>query len=178
MLQQYLDDELARLSRDERALARGSLAELVTSQGTKAVKKIDELALALDVKADALAPVLETLVRARLLRPLEREDGVLAYELAHEYLIREIELGADAKQRKQAEELVRQEVDNWRRFGTLLGADKLALINESRAVLRLAPEAQELLLRSAIEVGDEIPYWLDRVEGPAQRARVLADRGE
>ncbi len=176
ILQQYLDDELARLSRDERALARATLAELVTSQGTKAVRSADELALALDSTPETLAPVLERLLGARLLRALEREDGAPSYELAHEYLIREIALEADAKTRKQAEELIRQEVDNWQRFGTLLAADKLALINDVRAVLRLSPESQELLLRSALEVGDEIEYWLGRIDDPVQRAQVLADK--
>ena len=176
VLQQYLDDELARLSRDDRALARGVLGELVTSQGTKAVKGLGELARGLDVGSERLLPVLELLVRARLLRVIERDDDGRSYELAHEYLIREIELAADAKQRKQAEELIRQEVENWQRFGTLLAADKLALINDLRAALRLSPAAQELLLRSALEVGDEVPYWLERVDDPAQRAAVLADK--
>jgi hypothetical protein len=41
VLQQYLNDELVRLGRHERALAFGILEELATSQGTKAVKTID-----------------------------------------------------------------------------------------------------------------------------------------
>ena len=176
VLQQYLADELSRLGRDERTLARGILAELVTSQGTKAVRSAAELALALDTPPETLLPVLELLVRARLLRALERDDDVPAYELAHEYLIREIALAADAQTRKQAEELIRQEVANWQRFNTLLASDKLALVNDVRGLLRLSPEAQELLLRSALEVGDEVAYWLERMDVPAQRAQVLADR--
>lgn len=141
VLQQYLDDELIRLSRDDRALARALLTELVTSQGTKAVRSAAELALALDTTPTTLTPVLDRLIGARLLRAIEREDGVPAYELAHEYLIREIELEADTKTRKQAEELIRQEVDNWQRYSTLLAADKLALINDVRVVLRLGPRS-------------------------------------
>jgi hypothetical protein len=175
VLQKYLDDELARLRRDERALARGVLEELVTSQGTKAVKIDDELAMALDVDLSDVAPVLEKLVRARLLRALEREDGGTAYELAHEYLIREIGLGPEAQKRKQAEELIKQEVENWQRFGTLLAADKLALVSEVREVLRLNAEAQELLLRSALQVGHEVDYWLSRVSDLERRMAVLAE---
>jgi HEAT repeat protein len=173
VLQQYLDAELSRLGRDDRALARGALEELVTSQGTKAVKTADELALTLDVEQATLTPVLELLVRARLLRAIERDDGNAAYELAHEYLIREIGLGTEAQSRKQAEELIQQEVENWHRFGTLLAADKLALINDARAVLRLNDAAQELLLRSALQVGDEMEYWLGRVSDSTRRASVL-----
>jgi len=87
-------------------------------------------------------------VRARLLRALEQEGGA-AYELAHEYLIREIGLSEEAQARKQAEELIEQEVENWQRFGTLMAADKLALVGEVREALRMNTEAQELLLQRA-----------------------------
>jgi hypothetical protein len=174
VLQKYLEDELARFGRDERAVARVILEELVTSQGTKAVKTGEEVVIALDSDWPKARPVLEKLVRARLLRALEREDGEIAYELAHEYLIREINVGSEAQARKQTEELIKQEVENWQRFGTLLAADKLALIGEMREVLRLTPAAQELLLHSALQVGHEVEYWLERVSDPERRTTVLA----
>ena len=170
-----MKEELARLEGDERTLARGVLEELVTSQGTKAVKAASELALALEVDGSDLEPVLEKLVRARLLRVLEREDGGTAYELSHEYLIREIDLGTEAKTRKQAEELIKQEMENWRHFGTLLAADKLALVSEVREVLRLDVEAQEFLLRSALHAGRVMDYWLSQVEDETQRAKIAYD---
>ena len=54
VLQQYLDDELTRLGRDERAVARMVFEELVTSRGTKAVKRDDDLALALDMNKSGI----------------------------------------------------------------------------------------------------------------------------
>src|SRR5262249_37654976 len=54
-------------------------------------------------------------------------------------------------------------------------ADKLARISEVRELLRLSPEAQELLLRSALQVGYDTDYWLNRVADPARRASVLAE---
>ena len=173
VLQRYLDDELARLGRDEGALARAALEELVTSQGTKGVKTGQELAQALAVERSELAPVLEKLVRARLLRVLDREEGGTAYELAHEYLICQISLGAEAQTRKQAEELIRQEFENWQRLGTLLAADKLALVGEVREELRLGSDSQLFLLRSALQAGYEVGYWLNRVTDPAHRLAVL-----
>ena len=72
---------------------------------------------------DALGVVAEKLVRSRLLRPVERSDTAeRAYELAHEYLIAEIALSPEAVARKEAEELLRQGVDTWHRFGALLSA--------------------------------------------------------
>ena len=109
----------------------------MTSQRTKAVKTAAELALALKVDISDLESVLEKLVRARLLRPVERAEATgRAYELAHEYLIAEIALSPEAMTRKETEELIQQEVKNWQRFGTLVAADKLALIDRNRDALR------------------------------------------
>jgi HEAT repeat protein len=175
VLQQYLAGELGRLEPSERALTREVLAELVTSQGTKAVKTLDDLSLALDVGIDILAPTLEKLVQARLLRPLEREDGEVAYELSHEYLIHEIGLAADTQARKQVEELIRQELENWQRFGTLLAEDKLLLIDQVRDELRLSAQAEGLLVRSAIRVGHAVEYWIGRSRDPESLIALLSE---
>ncbi len=184
VLRQYLEDELARLGGDDRALARAALEELVTSQGTKAVKGGDELAVALGVDAAEVEPVLDKLVRARLLRPVERAEGAArAYELAHEYLIAEIALSPEAAARKEAEELLRQGVDNWERFETLLSAETFELIDAQRDRLRLDAKAQELMLRCALRHGVSVGAWLSRAadgEGAlalAQKA-LLGEAGE
>jgi len=176
MLQKYLDNELARLESDEQELARDALEELVTSQRTKAVKTAAELALALKVDVSDLESVLEKLVRARLLRPVERAEATeRAYELAHEYLIADIALSPEAMTRKEMEELVQQEVKNWQRFGTLVAADKLALIDRNRDALRLSDRALELLLHSAIQAEHEMEYWLSRLSDSEQRVTVLIE---
>jgi len=175
VLRQYLKDELERLRSEEQALARTALAELVTSQGTKAVKASEELALALDVDRSELEPVLQKLVRARLLRVLEGEEGGTAYELAHEYLIAEITLSPEAVARKEAEELLRQGVENRQRFGVLLPAETFALIDAQRGRLRLDIRAQELMLRGALQAGHEVEYWLDRVSNLGCRMAVLTE---
>lgn len=175
VLQRYLADELDRLPRDERVVAHALLAELVTSQGTKAVKTNAELALVLEVDGATLHPILERLVQARLLRVFEHEGADAAYELAHEYLIREIGVSGEAKKRKEAEELIRQEVENWQRFGTVVASDKLALLNDMRQLLRLDDQALELLLRSSLQVDYEVNYWLVRLEDDNRRLHVLTD---
>jgi hypothetical protein len=149
ILQTYLEDELARLSHADRLLARATLAELVTSQATKAVKTADELAQALQVERVRVAAVLEMLVRARLLRALSGNEDNPVYELAHEYLIRDIDMSPEAQQRKEAEELLRQGLDNWRRFGILLSEEAHALIEAQRLQLHLGAEAEDLIRRSA-----------------------------
>ncbi len=184
VLQRYLEDELTRLGGDEQKLARAALEELVTSQGTKAVRTGDELALALGVDASDLEPVLDKLVRARLLRPVEWAEGAEpAYELAHEYLITEIALSPEAVARKEAEELLRQGVDNWQRFEAQLSTKAFKLIDAQRDRLRLDRQAQELMLRCALRHGVSVGLWLGRVEDGegalalAQQA-LLAPEGE
>jgi len=175
VLRRYLKGELARLRSEEQELARAALAELVTSQGTKAVKTAEVLALALDVGRSELEPVMEKLVRARLLRAVEWEREDTGYELAHEHLIAEIALSPEAVARKEAEELLRQGVENRQRFGVLLPAEAFALIDAQRGRLRLDIMAQELMLRGALQAGHEVEYWLDRVSNLECRMAVLTE---
>ncbi|HTP09126.1 MAG TPA: SIR2 family protein [Anaerolineae bacterium] len=175
VLRRYLDESLKMFERDERVLAQAVLQELITSQGTKDVKTHAELGVALQVPPQTLQVVVNRLVRLRLLRPVILSTGDTAYELTHEYLIHELEQGAEFKQRKQIEELIAQEVNDWQRFGTLMAADKLKLVNGARSWLRLAASAQELLLRSAIQSDIAPDYWLNQVQDPAHRAEIAAD---
>lgn len=163
ILQRYLAQELARLPQTERQLAQWLLEEMVTAEMTKTTKGVDELALALESDRALVSRVLEKLVRARLLRPLEQEGRQL-YELAHEYLIEQIELAPEALARKQAEELVRQEVSTWQRYGTLLSAERIALLHPWREQLRLDHAALDLLLRSALASQTELAYWFARAQ--------------
>jgi len=107
---------------------------------------------------------------------LRTETGGLVYELAHEYLIQRITVDAQVQKRKQAEELIKQEVENWQRFGTLMAADKLDFVNVARDQLRLSGETQELLLRSALahEHVSAI-YWLKQVEDEEKRAQIVRE---
>ncbi|MCP4543143.1 MAG: SUMF1/EgtB/PvdO family nonheme iron enzyme [Chloroflexi bacterium] len=184
VLQKYLDTALAQLHSDEQKLARKVLEELVTSERTKAVKSSSELDLGVD--GVELISVLEKLVQARLLRPVERAAGtdiVPAYELAHEYLIAKISLSPQAVARKDAKELLRQGLDNWRRFDTLLADGNFELIDVQRDWPRMDAQAQELLLRSALRHGRSVGYWLARMEDgelalALAQAELLKPEGE
>ncbi|MGB0389883.1 MAG: HEAT repeat domain-containing protein, partial [Ardenticatenaceae bacterium] len=73
--------------------------------------------------------------------------------------------------------------ENWQRFGTVLAADKLALISgsqslskgEVRDVLRLKDDAQALLLHSALQVGQDVAYWLNRISDSTRRVELLSE---
>ncbi|MCP4536642.1 MAG: SUMF1/EgtB/PvdO family nonheme iron enzyme [Chloroflexi bacterium] len=179
VLLKYLDDEIARFNGNEQTLARDALEELVTSERTKAVKTGSELALALGVDRAKLVPVLEKMVRARLLRPVvHMESGIESahtYELAHEYLIAEITLSPEAVARKQAEELLHQGVDNWQVFSALLPVETFDLIDAQRDRLRMDAEAQELMLRSGLRHGTSVAYWLTRVEDDEKALKLAQE---
>jgi HEAT repeat protein len=55
----------------------------------------------------------------------------------------------------------------------VLAADKLALISEVRDLLRLNDDAQALLLHSALQVGHDVEYWLNRIPEPTRRVELL-----
>jgi len=167
ILQRYLAQELAHLPQAERQLAQLLLEELVTAQKTKTVKDVEELALALEDDTTAISPLLEKLVRARLLRPLEQE-GRQVYELAHEYLIQQIDLTPEARERKLTQDILFQAVDNWHSTQTLLSAERLILLRPWRDQLRLNMDALELLLRSALASQTDLVQWSER----AQKADV------
>jgi hypothetical protein len=178
MLQRYLDYELARLESDERALAQTALKELVTSELTKAVKTDLELAAALGMEASTLTPILQKLVRAHLLRPVERTvTAEPAYEVAYEYLIGEIGRWVDPQDlaRKQAEELLAREVASWRTYRTPIPRERLTLLHRHRNALRiLDDDAWECLVSSALQADADVEDWT-RLAGKEGEKILLAE---
>ncbi len=163
LLRQYLWEELDKLLVEDRRLAQAILEELVTSKETKAVKATSELAYGLHMEAQMLLPVLDRLVRARLVRPLEREDGKQSYELAHEYLIREIELSDTARQRKEAEEIIQQRYEMWQRRNILIDQDTFEILRDQRGTVLLTSEQTAFMLRCALRHNQDIHHWVLRL---------------
>ena len=153
-----LTDHLKRvLNRDippvQRAIARQLLESLVTSIPQRTIRSHQELINQLaskKVSAEDVVVVLNQLINSRLIRAEEAEDG-LKYELVHDYLLEEIKLDPQTKQRKQAAELLEQGTENWKRHGLLLGRDAIELIDRERQVLKPNPDEVQLFILSAIE---------------------------
>ena len=111
--------------------------------------------------------VLSFLVNNYLLR-IERDlDLGDRYELTHDYLLTEIELDDSTRQRKLAEQMLRQEVDVYLSSGkkTLIAADKLALIEPQVENMLLDTDAEELIKssRAAITAAQEKEHRQRRV---------------
>ncbi len=176
----YLNDVLDRLPGKGGSIAREVLKELVSSEATKRVLSYDTLAARVGVEEDAeLDSVLARLVDARLLRR-DEVAGEITYEMAHEYLIEEIQGWIDRTdlEFKQAEELLRREVANWHVHGTLIPRERLELLYVQRERFRgLDEETLEWILRSALRADFAVENWAKLV-GEVGEKPLLAALGD
>jgi WD40 repeat protein len=150
ILRGHLNRVLQRtLSEKEREIARQLLIALVSSDQRRVRRSRDDLAatLALYLTAgQSIDNVLEQLVDHRLLKVEEDEHTqTTAYELAHDYLLTEIEIDPEVQTQKAAAELLARELESYRRYGTLLSRDKYDIIHSQENFLVLDDEARELL---------------------------------
>jgi hypothetical protein len=144
-------------------LARAVLLELVSTEHTRQMLPHTTLRDHLIQRSDLhqLDQVLTALVTARLVQR-EARDGIIHYELAHDYLVQEIRAWvtpADLAARR-AREALRRAVANWREHGWLLDAAALQFVHEQREGLsNLSTEELELVLRSAVAHQIAIDTW-------------------
>ncbi len=199
ILADYLDEGLKRMAElvDEGgrpleadpALGWEMLKAMVTSRSSKAALAVEELELLLeeagavrrDDRADRrrLENTRLGLAQVRLARSFER-DGAAYLEPAHDHLalavaarLSQAELGA-----RLARELLRPALENRRLAGQLIPLETLKLIDARREHLRRLNAGEvELLLRSALAVGYEVPYWFERAAAGGVDAPGIALSG-
>ncbi|MGB4977876.1 MAG: SIR2 family protein, partial [Anaerolineae bacterium] len=111
ILAAYLSDALAAYSDEERPQVQAVLASLVTSNQTKAVLSVGEVAAASGLPVPIAAALLNRLLGQRLLRRLDDDR----FELAHDYLAARIAGWLDVQQvaLKQAQELLARLLADW-----------------------------------------------------------------
>jgi YVTN family beta-propeller protein len=146
-LKRVIDKEV---STQRRAQARQVLEALVRSDRTRDIKTEAELARVAG-PVQTLPIVLEQLVASRLLRVIEDDTSneAAAYELAHDYLIPQVELDPETLARKAAQELLDQEVEAWQRNPKFrIGDEKLKIIKAQEKKIVFTSEAQELYAKS------------------------------
>jgi formylglycine-generating enzyme required for sulfatase activity len=157
-----LRDHLERvLSRDlqpaQRTAARQLLESLITSEQQRIIRTHEELVAELTrqgVTPQTLDVILGQLIDSRLIKVDETDTGP-AYELAHDYLLGEIKLDPAVQKRKAAQELLEQEVRAYRRYGSLLSADRLSVIEGYRSELLVTDEAAQLIAASRTKLQQE-----------------------
>lgn len=148
ILSNYLERVLSReLRPDQREAARRLLESLITSEQQRVIRTRADLVAELsarNITPGTLDVILTQLIDSRLVKAEDTDHGP-AYELAHDYLLDKIKLDPQVKARKAAQELLEQELRANRRYQTLIGADRLRVIDQFRADLLISPDAERLI---------------------------------
>jgi hypothetical protein len=150
ILGNYLERTLHEFPPSERNAARELLKSLVTSEKTKTVAQIADLARAAGRPEDEASKILADLSNRRLIRRVQREEGYW-YELTHEYLVEEISrwLSEKEMQLKKLRELLEQAIRNHRNLGILMPAAQLRLVQAQEDDLNLSKEERQFIRASA-----------------------------
>lgn len=151
ILRSHLDRVLTRdVTPEQRPVARRVLQALVSSEGRRIVRPRDDLSAELqtqEVDVSMLDAVLEQMLVSRLLRitQMNDEDSTSGYELAHNYLLDQIELDPATQARKAAQELVENSLEDYQRYGTLISANELVIIEPQLENIILSDEQSDLI---------------------------------
>lgn len=131
------------------------LEALVTSEKRRALRTREDLTSELSAQgypASLVDQVLNQLTDSRLLRVeefmLDKVHSVAAYELAHDYLLDEIDIAPETQARKAAQELLTQKLPYYKRERLLLSPQELSIILPQRKWLHLSEEGAALLRES------------------------------
>ncbi len=157
ILTSHLSQVLTRsLSGRDRKIAGRVLQSLVTSDKRRAVRMQRDIEQDLDdVAPEKIEAILTILHNNRLVRRDLDEDDAPIYQLTHDYLLTEIEIDPETQARKAAAELLAQEVNAYRLYGTLLSADKFTIINSQRDFIKVDETAQTVLDKSQAAIEAE-----------------------
>lgn len=186
ILKGHLERVLTRhLPAEARPAGRRLIEALVTSEGGRASRTRAELAAEVGadgpggISSHVLDSILDQLLDSRLVRMQEdREEGTLpAYELAHDYLVEQIQPSPEVRARKAAQELLERETLNWRLYGATMHAQTLRVVGAYRDQLPIDDEARALLLTSALETDVDLETWLASAPPDVARAALLEGLG-
>ena len=159
----YLKKKIESLPGRQEMIAKAILVELVSSQTTKRVVAYSTLSSRINAQQDEFNTVLSELVRNRLLRRDEL-NGVVVYEMAHEYLIEQIKqwLSQEDLLAKKLQELLDREMINWRLHGSLIPRDRLEVISAKRVQIgKFSDEILEFILRSSVQANFAVGEWAE-----------------
>lgn len=180
----YLERVLQRFNTEDLNLAKEILTMMISAEHQRLVLRAEELvahAKARTQKESAsINPLLEELAMARIMR-YRNHEGEGWIELAHDFLVPEISrwLTAEAYAIKRARGIIERAVENFRAHQLLLDADALHVLLPFGEQLGLNGEEADLLFKSVLHRGPEVPAWLARVS-PSAEALILeaAHNGE
>jgi hypothetical protein len=175
ILARYIESALQEYPGEERGVAKNVLMTLVTSQATKAWTDLERIAFEVGAEMVVVERVLARLIRQRLVRRLDEGQ---TYELVHDILAATIAqwISGEDRQLKQARELLRRELADWRQEPSLLlSQGKFQRINAVRDGLQLTDEETAFLLRAAVWYDIDVSHWLEQVPSPTVQVDILLE---
>ncbi len=163
ILGHYLEEAFRQFPAQERPVARLILEELVSSTGSRQVVALSEMANRAGSPVDEITRVLQRLILAHLVRRID--DGLtMGYELVHDFLAQKINMTPEVQARKAVEEMVMQDLQNWRNFGAVISPDRLQIIASFQEQLRLSQEAKELIQKSRQKQAEDEEIQLQLIQ--------------
>jgi formylglycine-generating enzyme required for sulfatase activity len=178
ILADYVDSILDSYGPKRRTVAQTLLRSMVTSLFTRTMLSFSDAVLVTSNvtdwnKADT-RKLIGDLIQARLIRRVAdvQEES---YELSHEYLINKIREWIDLEMLKvkEAQDLLRQEYDNWEHHRIPMGESALKIVDTQREKLVLNNKLKAFILVAAVIYDFEFAYWLGRNQGNQQAINLL-----
>ncbi len=167
------------LDREERKVASRLFEELVSSNSQRVVVEEDVLKTKLDdFDSGVIQNVLEKLEMSRLIRKELDDAQYPVYELAHDYLLTEIQLDSRTLQRKAAQELLTSEVRAYTQHRTLLSEEKYNIISSQQGFLKIDAVGAELLRKSKQQIDEIENAELRQIQRLAEEQTKRAEEAE
>lgn len=178
ILADYVDSILDSFGPRRREAAQIVLRSMVTSLFTRILLSLSDVTLVTsqiaEWKETDTRKLINDLIQARLIR---RVAGVEeeSYELSHEYLINKIKEWIDLEtlKVKEAQDLLRQEYDNWEHHGILMGKSTFEIVDTQRDKLILNNKLKAFILAATVLYDLEFGYWLARNQKNKQAINFL-----
>jgi len=168
ILADYVDLILYNLGPKRRTASQRLLRHMVTASYTKIPLSFsDALLITSDIsewKDEDTRELLTDLVSARLIRRTADVGEEEAFELTHEFLINKIRewIDLESLKLKEAQDLLRQEFNNWQRHKIPMGRTALEIIDAQREGLILNNNLKAFILAAAARYDYQFAYWIIR----------------
>lgn len=174
ILTEFLDQILNQLPPLDRRIAKAVLKQMVVSSEVRVTRTLERIASDVNEDREEVERVLARLMDLRLVRGVGKERH-RQYELIHEYLADMIEgwLSKSEIQVQDVQDLLTRQLNNYEKFGLLMHADELRIINEAREALSISPDELDLILRSSATERMEEDYWFGRLPELGEQQTTL-----
>jgi WD40 repeat protein len=153
IIEAHLEGAIQDLSPEQRSAAASAFGYLVTPAGTKNALTAAELADLSGKPVELLAPALQRMEKARLLRAAASRDEATRYELFHDMLAGSV---SDWRRRHQAGERARQEIAQHRSRLVRRAAIALGILTVLLAAAVLYARQQGSIARSQALAGNAL----------------------